>query len=348
MGSPCRRTARWLSPAARIERFDSGMSPAEKRFAASTMMARCTPWRFRPTAAKGFRLRPISPSGSGNSRPKAMLACAGSTGIPRRYSALSFAPGDQLALSASADRTVRVWDVATGQISGTPLYHDSAVVALATTGGDGFLAGCDDGTIWLWDLRSRQRVRRLKAPAPILSIAGSPLGHRALSGHADGVLVLWDIDLGTEIGRMVGHGDLVRSAALLPDGHRALAGSQFGHLILWDIDSQRELRRIAPAALESLPAGELGLGVFADDVHALSADTDGAVRLWRLPADVGLTAPVKRRQVNGSRSANGRSTALLFDQFPGDRPAGGAVFLLRDDPVALVVAPLTAWWIGLT
>jgi eukaryotic-like serine/threonine-protein kinase len=207
--------------------------------------------------------------------------------------AVVFAPGDQFALSAGADRTVRVWDLATGQLSGAPLVHDSAVVALAATGGDGFLAGCDDGTIWLWDLQSRQRVRRLKAPGPILSIAGSPMGRRALSGHADGVLVLWDIDLGTEIGPLVGHGDLVRSAALLRDGRRALAGSQFGHLILWDIDSQRELRRFPPAALNSRLAGELGLVVCADDVHALSADTDGAVRFWRLPGADGLAAPIK-------------------------------------------------------
>ena len=209
--------------------------------------------------------------------------------------AVAFALGDQLALSGRRrSRPSASGTSPPGQLSGTPLVHDSAVVALATTGGDGVLAGCDDGTCGLWDLRSRQRVRRLKAPGPVLCVAGSPLGHRALSGHADGVLVLWDLDLGTEIGRMVGHGDLVRCAALLPDGHRALAGSQFGNLILWDLDSQRELRRFPPAALESLPAGELGLVVFADDVHALSADTDGAVRWWRLPAEVGLTTPAKR------------------------------------------------------
>ncbi len=205
--------------------------------------------------------------------------------------AVMFAPGDQLAISGGADRTVRVWDAATGEVSGAPLFHESAVVALATTGGDGILAGCDDGSLWLWDLRSRQRVRRMKAPGPVLCIAGSPSGHRALSGHADGVLVVWDVDLGTEIGRMVGHGDLVRCAALLPDGRRALAGSQYGNLILWDIESQRELHRFSPTAAASGYGGQLGLAVLADDVHALSADTDGAVRFWRLPA---VAAPPNR------------------------------------------------------
>jgi WD40 repeat protein len=198
--------------------------------------------------------------------------------------AVAFALGDQFAVSGGADKTVRVWDVAMGQASGSPLLHESAVVALATTGGDGILAGCEDGTIWLWDLTSRQRVRRLKAPGAVLCVAGTPLGNRALSGHPDGVLVLWDLDIGVEIGRMVGHNDLVRCAALLPDGHRALAGSQFGNLILWDLDSRRELRRFSPDVRAPEHAGELGIAVLADDLHALTADTDATVRLWRLPA----------------------------------------------------------------
>ena len=122
--------------------------------------------------------------------------------------AVAFAAGEQIAVSGGADKTVRVWDLATGQSSGSPLLHESTVVALAPTGSDAVLSGCDDGTLYLWDLTSRQRVRRLKAPGPVLCIAGSPLGHRALSGHADGVLVVWDLDLGAEIGRMVAHNDL--------------------------------------------------------------------------------------------------------------------------------------------
>jgi hypothetical protein len=118
----------------------------------------------------------------------------------------------------------------------------------------------------------------------VLCVAGTPLGHRALSGHPDGVLVLWDLDLGAEIGRMAGHNDLVRCATFLPDGHRALAGSQFGNLILWDVDARRELRRFYPAVGASEHVGQLGIAVFADLLHALTADTDATVRLWRLPS----------------------------------------------------------------
>ena len=129
----------------------------------------------------------------------------------------------------------------------------------------------------------------------MLCVAGTPLGHRALSGHPDGVLVLWDLDLGAEIGRMAGHNDLVRCAALLPDGRRALAGSQFGNLTLWDLDTRREIRRFTPTASSSEHAGQLGVAILADDVHALTADTDATVRLWSLPASDASVGAAGRR-----------------------------------------------------
>jgi WD40 repeat protein len=88
--------------------------------------------------------------------------------------AVIFAAGDQVALSAGADRTVRVWDVASGRLSGLPLVHDSAVVALAITGGDGILAGCDDGTIWLWDLHPGRFSRSQAHHKAIARFRGMP------------------------------------------------------------------------------------------------------------------------------------------------------------------------------
>ncbi len=157
------------------------------------------------------------------------------------------------------------------------------------TTGDGVLAGCDDGTVWLWDLKSRQVVRHLRGPGPVLCLSCSPAGHRALTGHPDGVLILWDLDHGAELGRMVGHGDLVRSAAFLPDGLRALAGSQAGILILWDVESRRALHRFPRPSGGPDPPGQLGIAVLSDGLHVLTADTDATVRLWRLPASDAAT-----------------------------------------------------------
>jgi eukaryotic-like serine/threonine-protein kinase len=201
--------------------------------------------------------------------------------------AVTFARGDRLALSGGADGTVRAWDVGTGRPDGPPLLHDSAVVSLATSAGDSssVLAGCADGTIWLWDLKSRERVRRLSAPRPVLCVACSPQSHRALSGHPDGLVVLWDLDLGAETGRLTEGTDYVRSAAFLAGGRRVLCGSQYGSLILWNLESSSAVYRFSPDSAGSAHAGQLGIAVGIDRVHALTGETDGSVRLWRLPDD---------------------------------------------------------------
>src|SRR5262249_31835936 len=92
----------------------------------------------------------------------------------------------RLALSGGGDRTLGVWDLQPGRPDGQPLMHESAVVALAVSRGGSVVAGCEDGTLWQWDLASRQKVRRLPAAWPVLCVSLSPDGHHALSGHPDG------------------------------------------------------------------------------------------------------------------------------------------------------------------
>jgi serine/threonine protein kinase/WD40 repeat protein len=197
--------------------------------------------------------------------------------------AVAMAQGGRIALSGGDDKTVRIWDIANCRADGDPLVHDGAVVALATLADDGVLVGCDDGTLAQWDLKSRQMVRRLRAPGPVLCVAVSPDGLGALSGHRDGLLVHWDLDQGLEAGRMAAHGDLVRCAAFLPDGRRALAGSQAGILVLWNVDARRVLYTFPRPRDAAAHAGQLGVAVLPDGLHGLTAETDAMVRPWTLP-----------------------------------------------------------------
>jgi WD40 repeat protein len=214
--------------------------------------------------------------------------------------AVALSPDRRLAVSGGGDRTVRIWDLQAGRPEGPPLMHESAVVALAISRGGIVLTGCEDATLWQWDLASRQRVRRLLAAWPVLCVALSPDGHQAVSGHPDGNLVLRNLDLGTEIGRMSAHGDYIRSVAFTLDGRRVLAGSQEGMLMLWDVESRRVSHRFQRPPERSAPAGQMDIAIFADGLHALTAETDGMVRLWGLPspddASAGLRdAPIGQR-----------------------------------------------------
>jgi WD40 repeat protein len=78
----------------------------------------------------------------------------------------------------------------------------------------------------------------------VWSVALSPDGRRALSGGLDGSVRLWDVATGQELRRFDGHEGLVSAAAFMPDGHHAVTAGFDHAVVVWDLESGRELRRI--------------------------------------------------------------------------------------------------------
>ena len=67
------------------------------------------------------------------------------------------------ALSGSYDCTLRLWDLATGEILRTLKGHTRAVTAVAVpAGGTRPLSGSEDKTLRLWDLATGKTLRILK------------------------------------------------------------------------------------------------------------------------------------------------------------------------------------------
>ncbi len=66
------------------------------------------------------------------------------------------------------------------------------------------------------------------------SVAFSPDGKTALSGSNDETVRLWDLASGREIGKFIGHSDQVSAVAFAPDGKTALSGSDDHALRLWN------------------------------------------------------------------------------------------------------------------
>ena len=77
---------------------------------------------------------------------------------------MAVTPDGRRAVSASVDRTLRLWDLESGQTIRTLEGHTDSVSAVAVTpDGRRAVSASDDRTLRLWDLEAAKRSARSKA-----------------------------------------------------------------------------------------------------------------------------------------------------------------------------------------
>jgi WD40 repeat protein len=108
---------------------------------------------------------------------------------------VAFSPDGRILATGSEDKTIRLWDVATGKVAGVLKGHTDAVTCLTFNPIGKILAsGSKDKTIRLWDLPTGKTAAVLQGHTDgILSVAISPDGKMLASGSQDGTIKLWDM-----------------------------------------------------------------------------------------------------------------------------------------------------------
>jgi serine/threonine protein kinase len=137
--------------------------------------------------------------------------------------AVALSGDGRLGLSGGWDRTLRLWDLATGRCEGTIEGHQGAVTAVRLSpDGRRALSGSTDRTLRLWDLSAGRCLQTFTGHrGGVNAIAPTADWLYALTGGEDGTLKLWELASGRCLRTLAGDGAPVQSAALDRTGRLA-------------------------------------------------------------------------------------------------------------------------------
>jgi WD40 repeat protein len=105
----------------------------------------------------------------------------------------AFSPDSRLLATCSADRTVRVWQIDSGECQVLRGHTDDVFAVAFHPDGRRLATAGRDRAIWLWDLGRGEEVARLPGHTSyVWSLAFSPDGNTLVSGSGDFTVRLWD------------------------------------------------------------------------------------------------------------------------------------------------------------
>jgi hypothetical protein len=104
-----------------------------------------------------------------------------------------FSPDGTLVITASDDKTARLWDVSTGKESLTLTGHSDAVPdVVMSQDGSKIATASTDKTARIWDAKTGEQLLVLRHPDQVEAVSFSPRGDRIVTASDDGLARIWD------------------------------------------------------------------------------------------------------------------------------------------------------------
>lgn len=202
-------------------------------------------------------------------------------------------PDGSHVLSASADHTLRLWVLASGECVAVLRGHKDELTACAIMpDGKTAVSTSIDATVKIWDLTLGACVATLDNDGRwATTCAITPDGRRLVVGSDNGIITVWDLASRQRIRTLIGHSDYVTACLVTPRG-QLVSASRDRSVRVWELDAGTCVHRLVPpdvpssTSAQEREAHERGwittLALLGEGEHLFATSEDGLICRWDL------------------------------------------------------------------
>lgn len=207
---------------------------------------------------------------------KLMRVISGHLGWVR---SLAVEPGNKWFASGAGDRTIKIWDLATGSLRLTLTGHISTVRGLAVSPRHPYLFSCgEDKMVKCWDLETNKVIRHYHGHlSGVYTLALHPTLDVLVTGGRDGVARVWDMRTRSNIHVLSGHTQTVSDLVCQEADPQVITGSLDSTVRLWDLAAGKTM-----GVLTHHKKGVRALATHPSEFTFASGST-GSVKQWKCP-----------------------------------------------------------------
>ncbi|MDJ0675673.1 MAG: AAA-like domain-containing protein, partial [Calothrix sp. MO_167.B42] len=194
----------------------------------------------------------------------------------RVYNA-NFSPNGKAIVTASKDKTAKVWDSSSGKLLKTLKGHTGEVInAKFSPDAKAIVTASNDTTAKVWDSSSGKLLKTLKGhTGEVYDAKFSPDGKAIVTASDDNTAKVWDSSSGKLLKTLKGHTGEVYDAKFSPDGKAIVTASNDTTAKVWDSSSGKLLKTLNDHT------GEVYDAKFSPDGKAIvTASNDTTAKVW--------------------------------------------------------------------
>ncbi|KAJ8335642.1 hypothetical protein SKAU_G00389840 [Synaphobranchus kaupii] len=189
-------------------------------------------------------------------------------------------PGNQWFVTGSADRTIKIWDLASGKLKLSLTGHISTVRGVAVSSRSPYLFSCgEDKQVKCWDLEYNKVIRHYHGHlSAVYGLDLHPTIDVLVTCSRDATARVWDIRTKANVHTLSGHTNTVATVKCQAVEPQIITGSHDTTIRLWDLiagktratltNHKKSVRAVVPAP---------------QTVHTFGSGSPDNIKQWKFP-----------------------------------------------------------------